>query len=469
MLSLELPIKLLCSKYSDLSVAEFFSHYEVAFGEPLNPEKFGFTEKIGLLSKIATELHILEITLTSCGTTKINLTKKARWEMLQQDGNAADDFLCQEDEKKKPVKQRTPDDAALDVHLPTQNLPIHLLEGSWFPIVVTQVENPSRFYFNIFKAEGILYFDNVHNLMDEMDKFYASSRGDDYKIDSWKNLNLGCVIAAKYRDDGYHRASVIRVLPHGMLNLCFVDYGTIDNQKLTKCRYLKEKWTKMPGQAIEAHLYGVVPVNGKKKYSNHAARDKLVELTNISLGTLLAIVQSGVEQSEVLVHDAQGTELYEHRGLALSLIDGCVGEHGLDLGNELVNEGLVDIDAIPARETPRGFPSLSSMDPRKISTDDFKIMARVDEIVKEKDDVFEISDYLKLLRLHEKNLKLVLKEAQHGLTTGEYEQSDIEDINRMLARVKVRKEEQEEMEAADYIDHHIIPNLPPGYNHQEDV
>ena len=73
--SLELPIKLLCSKYCDLSVSEFFSHYEVAFGEPLEPEKFGFSEKIGLLSKIAMELQILDITLSSCGTTKINLTK----------------------------------------------------------------------------------------------------------------------------------------------------------------------------------------------------------------------------------------------------------------------------------------------------------------------------------------------------------------------------------------------------------
>ena len=278
------------------------------------------------------------------------------------DADAAGDFLGPVDVKTKSSKQRIPNDAALDVHLPTQNLPPHLLEGSWFPIVVTQVENPSRFYFNIFKAEGILYFDNVHNLMDEMDKFYASSRGDDYRIDSWKNLNLGDIIAAKYKDEGYHRASVIRVLPHGMLNLCYVDYGTIDNQKLTKCRYLKEKWTKMPGQAIEAHLYGVVPVNGKRKYSSNIARDKLVELTNISLGTLLAIVQSGVEQSEVLVHDAQGTDLFEHRGLALSLIDGCYGEHGLDLGNELVKEGLVDVDAIPVkdlREAVNSFPSLS--------------------------------------------------------------------------------------------------------------
>ena len=48
-------------------------------------------------------------------------------------------------------------------------------------------------------------------------------------------------------------------------------------------------------------------------------------------------------------------------------------------------------------------------------------------------------------------------------------QSDVEDIIRMLARVKVRKEEQEEMEATDYTDNHIIPNLPPGYNNQEDV
>ena len=72
---LELPVKLLCGKYSDLSVTELFSFYEVAFGESLEPEKFGFTEKIGLLSQIATELQIIEITLTSCGITKINLTK----------------------------------------------------------------------------------------------------------------------------------------------------------------------------------------------------------------------------------------------------------------------------------------------------------------------------------------------------------------------------------------------------------
>ena len=94
-------------------------------------------------------------------------------------------------------------------------------------------------------------------------------------------------------------------------------------------------------------------------------------------------------------------------------------------------------------------------------------MERVNGIVREEDDVFEISDYLKLLRLHEKNLMLVLKEAEEGLTNGDYDQTDIEDLMNMLARVKVRKDEQEELEAEEYIDKHIIPNLPPGFEDGE--
>ena len=66
-----------------------------------------------------------------------------------------------------------------------------------------------------------------------------------------------------------------------------------------------------------------------------------------------------------------------------------------------------------------------------MSNEDIQIMTRVDEIVREEDDVFELSDYLKLLRLHEKNLMLVLKEAEEGLTSGDYDQRDIEDIKVM--------------------------------------
>ena len=130
----------------------------------------------------------------------------------------------------------------------------------------------------------------------------------------------------------------------------------------------------------------------------------------------------------------------------------------------------MDVDAIPVKDPREGvnsFPSLSIMDPKKVSLEDVKIMERVNGIVREEDDVFEISDYLKLLRLHEKNLMLVLKEAEEGLTNGDYDQTDIEDLMNMLARVKVRKDEQEELEAEEYIDKHIIPNLPPGFEDGE--
>ena len=39
----------------------------------------------------------------------------------------------------------------------------------------------------------------------------------------------------------------------------------------------------------------------------------------------------------------------------------------------------------------------------------------------------------------------------------------------MLTLVEIRKDEQEEMEAAEYIDKHIIPNLPPGFGDGENI
>ena len=43
------------------------------------------------------------------------------------------------------------------------------------------------------------------------------------------------------------------------------------------------------------------------------------------------------------------------------------------------------------------------------------------------------------------------------------------DIKSMLTQVEIRKDEQEEMEAAEYIDKHIIPNLPPGFGDGENI
>ena len=72
--------------------------------------------------------------------------------------------------------------------------------------------------------------------------------------------------------------------------MCFVDYGTVDFQRLSQCRYLRRKWSQIPGQAIEAHLHGVLPAEGRKKFTNEN-RDMILKLTSLPVGTLYACVR----------------------------------------------------------------------------------------------------------------------------------------------------------------------------------
>ena len=71
-----------------------------------------------------------------------------------------------------------------------------------------QVESPARFWINL-HMEG--HFKEVTRLMDEMDIFYGSISGDAYKIASWRDLEMGCILAARYKDGGYHRATLLKV------------------------------------------------------------------------------------------------------------------------------------------------------------------------------------------------------------------------------------------------------------------
>ena len=134
------------------------------------------------------------------------------------------------------VIDEAPKDRVLDESIAWEKLNEDLKEGNHFHIVITQVIDPSKFFFNVWNS---LKFGELQKVMDQMDDFYFSSEGDRYAIRAGKDLREGAVIAARYRETGWHRAVVLRVLPHGMLHLSFVDYGTIDHQKLSSCRYLR--------------------------------------------------------------------------------------------------------------------------------------------------------------------------------------------------------------------------------------
>merc|ERR1719195_836662 len=117
------------------------------------------------------------------------------------------------------VIDEAPKDRVLDESIGWEKLDEDLKEGNHFHIVITQVIDPSKFFFNVWNS---FKFGELQRVMDQMDDFYFSSEGERYAIQAGKDLREGSVIAAR------------------MLHLSFVDYGTIDHQKLSSCRYLRK-------------------------------------------------------------------------------------------------------------------------------------------------------------------------------------------------------------------------------------
>jgi hypothetical protein len=97
---------------------------------------------------------------------------------------------------------------------------------------------------------------------------------------------------------GFHRALVIRVVVSSVVRLFFVNYGTVDNQKVKHCRFLHRQFVSLPGQAIQA-MWGLRPVGGGRRWGKgNKARDKLVDTLE---GGLVAQIKAGVTKKEVTV------------------------------------------------------------------------------------------------------------------------------------------------------------------------
>ena len=300
------------------------------------------------------------------------------------------------------LDEETPFDASLNNVFKCQILPSDYKEGTNFPAVVTQIEDPGKFFFNIYSDQ---HFHRVGEVMNEMDDLYFSQAGNKYRIRSWRELTPGVALAARYRDQGYHRASLIRVLPHSVLQLSFVDYGTVDRQSLSSCRYLKKKWLEPPGQAIMAHLHGVAPRSGTKY--DPEARDEMLRLTSAEPGTLVAVIRSGVSKQEVVVHGTDNLDLYEWQGLAISLVDALQGARGLDIAFELHRQELVGAAAMTELDVNK---DVSHIQRQKGSGSSPSSTNRfISDIVSDASDPCEPSDQLKLIRF----LDLILCMTSH--------------------------------------------------------
>ena len=94
--------------------------------------------------------------------------------------------------------------------------------------MVTDIISHEKIWFNIYHNE---YYGALQSLMKSLSDFYNSKAGDSYKVQDIRDLEIGSVLAARYRDGDYHRVVLKSVLHHNKIaRLEYVDYGTVANQ-----------------------------------------------------------------------------------------------------------------------------------------------------------------------------------------------------------------------------------------------
>ena len=191
-------------------------------------------------------------------------------------------------------------------------------------------------------------------------------------------------------------------------------------------------------------MFGVVV---KKGVQTSVSRDSMVKLTTKRPGTILAIIRSGVRKREMVELEAETETLFQYsKTLSLTLIDAlAVMNKGLNINDELVRMGVCDKALI--EKADEGWKTVTKAIDKK-GPDLDAVMIRLDKLVHPADEMLKPSLYLKLLRLHEINLKLTInflkKEKAEDLVIAKYEKMRSEVVN--------LKDEVESKEMNDHID-----------------
>ena len=125
------------------------------------------------------------------------------------------------------------------------------------------------------------------------------------------------------------------------LKLFYIDFGTIAEQKLKHVRFLPAEFGQLPGQALEAELWGVEQVGQGSMWPTAAVQRfyKLVASSEAEVGSLSAKIMDGVTRRRSKVE--RSTNLLQIRpDLSLRLTRINLGPKGTDVGKVLVAEGL---------------------------------------------------------------------------------------------------------------------------------
>jgi len=208
-----------------------------------------------------------------------------------------------------------------------QVLPPDLKVGDFLEVIIAEVFNPSRFWIQL---KGEVTSKMLDNIMDEMEDFYYSDSGDQYKVPV-DCVVVGLMCASLYNDGNWHRALVKSMLDLSTVEVFYLDYGTIATVKKDSLRYLHKRFGDLPGQAIEAKLAGIKPEGGLRRFTEQTSTRflELVKMPPDIVGLLAVVKGLGPK-------------------LMLWLVDTATNQipEGIAINQVLVDEGLAEPDVL---------------------------------------------------------------------------------------------------------------------------
>ncbi|KAL1509361.1 hypothetical protein ABEB36_004115 [Hypothenemus hampei] len=140
--------------------------------------------------------------------------------------------------------------------IPQQFFPETTKSGDVFEVVISEIYDPSKFWFYLGTRKQSVFDD----LMDELQIFYKdSSNIHRYAIppgickEGLYCVNIYC--------GEYHRAKVVKILTDDTARIFYIDCGTLSKVSIKSLYFLQTDFTKVPAQAIRCRLANIIPID----------------------------------------------------------------------------------------------------------------------------------------------------------------------------------------------------------------
>ena len=142
-------VKHLISKNREIGEKSFASEFLFfkMFHKKLDPSEFGYTSMNSLLCALATsDVPVLQIAYENCQIVVRPSKETLRETRGLRDAQCDLSELDTEASRSVTSSNLPPRETILRGGIPQQELPHDLIEGKHFPIVMTQVESPGKFW-----------------------------------------------------------------------------------------------------------------------------------------------------------------------------------------------------------------------------------------------------------------------------------------------------------------------------------